>query len=396
VSGRLVLMGSGELAPSMVSTHRRALRESGAERVVLLDTPFGFQENADELTARIVEYFRTSLQVEVEVASLRRADLPEVEVRRALSVIDRSSHLFSGPGSPSYALRVWHATGAGGVLAKSLASGATVVLASAAALTAGTHTIPVYEIYKVGEDPFWRPGLDLTSRLGLPLTVVPHWNNAEGGTHDTSRCFIGRRRFDELARSLDTGVLGVDEHTAATLDFTAGTLTASGAGEVTLLGRETLVLEAGGRIPLDEARRLLGAPPAVPAVEPTGPAGRIVPPEFRGSLAAGDVTGAAAAMLAAERAAAAGEDREALRIMIVELAEAARRGVADPAEAVAGFVDLLLDLRASARSEGRFDLSDLIRDRLGDLGVEVRDTRGGVEWELHPGGGDGAFQKPVG
>jgi cysteinyl-tRNA synthetase len=34
------------------------------------------------------------------------------------------------------------------------------------------------------------------------------------------------------------------------------------------------------------------------------------------------------------------------------------------------------------RAAKRFDLSDLVRDRLVDAGVEVRDTPAGVEWDL--------------
>ena len=48
-----------------------------------------------------------------------------------------------------------------------------------------------YEIYKVGVDPFWAEGMDILGQLGLPLVVVPHWNNAEGGTFDTRFCFMG-------------------------------------------------------------------------------------------------------------------------------------------------------------------------------------------------------------
>ena len=53
MAGRLVLMGSGELAPTMVSTHRRTLEAVGASEVVLLDTPFGFQENVEQLTDKL-------------------------------------------------------------------------------------------------------------------------------------------------------------------------------------------------------------------------------------------------------------------------------------------------------------------------------------------------------
>ena len=56
-------MGSGETAPTMVKVHRRLLERLGPPPVpaVLLDTPFGFQENAREIAGRAVTYFRESL-----------------------------------------------------------------------------------------------------------------------------------------------------------------------------------------------------------------------------------------------------------------------------------------------------------------------------------------------
>jgi cysteinyl-tRNA synthetase len=43
-------------------------------------------------------------------------------------------------------------------------------------------------------------------------------------------------------------------------------------------------------------------------------------------------------------------------------------------------VQVLLDLRLQVRADKRFDLSDMIRDRLAEISVEVRDTPQGVEW----------------
>src|SRR5210317_1483812 len=65
----LTLMGSGETAPTMVSTHRRlaASLANGPATVrsmvnaALLDTPYGFQENASELAERAVNYFSESV-----------------------------------------------------------------------------------------------------------------------------------------------------------------------------------------------------------------------------------------------------------------------------------------------------------------------------------------------
>jgi cysteinyl-tRNA synthetase len=80
--------------------------------------------------------------------------------------------------------------------------------------------------------------------------------------------------------------------------------------------------------------------------------------------------------------------------MIVQLGDAARRGLVDPHTVVGGFVELLLDLRRDARTARRFTESDRIRDGLADLGVEVRDTEHGVEWALDSEIGDRESQNP--
>ena len=89
----LAIMGSGETAPTMAKVHRllvdRLLVDQlGAPPVdaVVLDSPYGFQENADEISQRTVGYFR-NLRIPLEVASWRTAD--DVLAReRALARID--------------------------------------------------------------------------------------------------------------------------------------------------------------------------------------------------------------------------------------------------------------------------------------------------------------------
>ena len=44
------------------------------------------------------------------------------------------------------------------------------------------------------------------------------------------------------------------------------------------------------------------------------------------------------------------------------------------------FIELLLEVRANAREQKLWALSDLIRDRLVELGVQVEDTKGGSAW----------------
>ena len=75
--------------------------------------------------------------------------------------------------------------------------------------------------------------------------------------------------------------------------------------------------------------------------------------------------------------------RETLRSMISALGDAADTGLVDPRESARPWVEAMLEVRRIVRAEKRYDLSDVIRDAFAALGVEVRDTPGGVEWDLH-------------
>jgi cysteinyl-tRNA synthetase len=74
--------------------------------------------------------------------------------------------------------------------------------------------------------------------------------------------------------------------------------------------------------------------------------------------------------------------RRTLRSMLVDLAGAATHGLADPRTVVGPVVSVALDVRAQARANKDFATSDLIRDRLAEAGVEIRDTPEGQEWDL--------------
>ena len=43
-------------------------------------------------------------------------------------------------------------------------------------------------------------------------------------------------------------------------------------------------------------------------------------------------------------------------------------------------MSILLDLRAEARKNKDFALSDRIRDKLLDAGIEIKDTKEGASW----------------
>ena len=415
---RIVVMGSGETAPTMVRVHREVFAAAPAGPAVLLDTPFSFQMNREELVTRTVQYFAQSVGRQVEVARWPRRDGDPAAVERALALLDQAAWAFAGPGSPTYALRQWAGTGVPGALAAVVRRGGTVVMGSAAALTLGSHTVPVYEIYKVGTEPVWVEGLDLLGEMtGLHAAVVPHYDNAEGGTHDTRFCYLGEPRLSALESDLpdEVGVLGVDEHTAAILDLSTRTLEVRGNGLVSVRRRgSTTTFADGSRLAFDDLDGLLrGEHSAGTAATVTAPVvdDRVTEAPatslraeaescrtaFDRALADKDVDGCVQAVLALEQAIAdwsadtlqsddRDEARRVLRAMLVRLGDLATVGAADPRETLAPYVDLPLDLRTSARDAKDFATSDLVRDRLAAAGVEVRDTPQGAEWVL-PGDG---------
>ena len=94
-------MGSGETAPTMVTTHRKltSLLPTPVKAVVL-DTPYGFQENAPELAQRAVEYFKTSINVDIVVAGLSRLHdthiaADPVAVERGLRAVADAHYIFA-------------------------------------------------------------------------------------------------------------------------------------------------------------------------------------------------------------------------------------------------------------------------------------------------------------
>ena len=412
-------MGSGETAPTMVSTHRSLVaRLGGNVNATVIDTPYGFQENAPELAERAVAYFSRSVNIDVTVAGLTRMSgdgVDPVSIERGLRHVADANWVFTGPGSPTYALRQWRGSPVHDLLVDKLRTGGIVTFASAAALTIGSHTVPVYEIYKVGEEPRWETGLDLLDGIGVHAAVVPHWDNAEGGHHDTRFCYLGETRLILLEQSLpdDHFVLGIDEHTALVMDLDADTATVTGRGTVTIrVNSAERVIPTGETIPIDALRTPSQAPwagdPAERSTagrvrpessgptgaltehdgEPSGADGPAHPAAFRAALAAHDAEGAVRAALAMEQdlgeleGAGLATARAELRGMISALGDAAVGGLQDPRALVGPFVEAMLEVRKVVRAEKRYDLSDVIRDSFERLGVEVRDTPAGVEWRL--------------
>lgn len=259
--GPMLLFGSGETSANGQKAFDWLFRRLQQPlRVAILETPAGFELNSQQVAQRIADFLRQRLQNYAPLTTLvparRRGTAWSPDAPEIVAPLLDSDVIFLGPGSPSYAVRqlqdslAWHLTRSRQRL------GAAIALASAATIAAGAYALPVYEIYKVGEDPHWKPGLDLFADFGLRLAIVPHWNNNDGGAElDTSRCFMGQARFEPLLALLprDVVVLGVDEQTALAMDWVAGTGHVLGQGSVTVLAAGAAqIFSRGQSLPLSE------------------------------------------------------------------------------------------------------------------------------------------------
>ncbi|WP_141966176.1 hypothetical protein [Actinomadura hallensis] len=410
-------MGSGETSPTMVGVHRDLVARLRPASAVLLDTPYGFQENVAEISARAQAYFERSVGLRVEVPrGLRGSGEIDADAQAAgtggdagLAAVRGADWVFAGPGSPTYALAQWRGGPVGEALADHARTGrAALVFASAAACTLGVFALPVYEIYKSGAWPGWVEGLDVLGHLGLKVAVIPHYDNAEGGTHDTRYCYLGERRLRVLERELpgDAAVLGLDEHTAAVVDEGGDLVQVRGRGVMTVRRRgESVVVASGETMRLTDLRALVRGEAAGHASRPARESGALEAPpvslrdivvgceeRFEAGVREGDAEALVRAVLDIDAAVAqwAGDTEEdeggtewargVLRSLVVRLGQVAGRGLADPRDALGPAVEPLVEVRAELRRTGRFELADAVREALQAAGVELRDMPDGTRW----------------
>jgi hypothetical protein len=346
----------------MTKIHRGLLQPITNLKAVNLDTAYGFQLNVPQMSEKLEEYFATSLNVRLTTLHFSSYE-KSTELERSLfkTQVRDANYVFAGPGSPTYALAQWSPLQLGDDLLSVLNTGGTLCFASAASLTLGAFTAPIYEIYKVGDQhPRWREGLNILGSLGLNCVVIPHFDNNEGGNYDTRYCYLGEPRLLELESQLPNGVatLGVDEHTALILDFAARTLSVRGrANGYWRVNGQTLVLENDTTTELSELGADSGSSrPLSPEVErPVG-----LPVEL------------------AEAAAAGGEEGLKALAQLVQLASTGGHGFIDPTPLVEG----ILNARIQARSNGQYELADGLRDVIANAGIEVQDTPEGTVWSI--------------
>jgi len=258
--GQVVLLGSGETLPSSGKIHEfiaRLLPEN--PHIVILETPAGFEPNSELVAGRIKNFLTRRLQnyqPTIEVLPARRRGTPfNPDNPDIVAPILKADEILLGPGSPTYGVRQLRDSLALHMIAARQRRGGILFLSSSAPISFGAYTLPVYEIYKAGLDLHWVSGLNLFGAYGLELTCISHWNNKDGGEElDTSRCYIGQARFNQLLNMLPPGqtIIGIDEHTALILDFTDGQCQVHGHDSITILrAGKTQVFLGGDHFPLD-------------------------------------------------------------------------------------------------------------------------------------------------
>jgi len=302
-----------------------------------METTAGFELNSFQVAGRVADFLQVRLQnykPTIDVIPARKLGTEfSPDNAEILKPLLTANIIFMGPGSPSYAVRQLQGSLAWDIIRARHRLGATLIFASAATISVGAWALPVYEVYKVGEDVHTKRGLDLFADYGMSLSFVPHWNNADGGIDlDTSRCFFGIERFEQWRSLLpaENIVVGLDEHSGVILDFEAAYCEVSGVSSVSVLKSNGMDIHpAGAKFPLSEL-------------------GQFQPPAHLEQGIRPDAWD-----------------------MVTNAAKAEETD-APPAEVLA-----LLELRKTAREKKDFAESDRLRDQISALGWSVQDGKEG-------------------
>src|SRR5260221_7354921 len=279
--------------------------------------------------------------------------------------------------------------------------GAILAFSSGAAVTLGQLAIPVYEIYKCGQDVHWLDGLDLLGAIDVHAAVIPHWNNNSGNQYDTRFCFMGAPRLAQLEAMLppDLMVIGVDEYSGVCIDSQVGNASVFGPGEViTRRAGHPATYTKGQQFSLVNAvsdqAALVSIEAASDAVSEETDAGNEDVQRLKDSvqtaLADGDLNRAVDGLLSLVLFANAGLEQgiytraklavQALQTLIPPLGNLSVS--TDVQSAFEQERSTLLDLIVTAREELRkakvWSVADQLRDRLIELGYTISDTAEGT------------------
>ena len=244
------------MSPTGRRIHETVFRRAGLTspvRIGILETPTGYEVNAihgwpermEQFFVRRLGNYKPSVK---RIRAWRRDGVNSTNDSTITDAILAQDYLYCGAGSPGYTIRHLRGSRAWKNLTAAHEEGTVLCLGSATAVAVGAWALPVYEIFKAGADIHWLAGLDLFSRWGLSLAIIPHWNNTEGEDFDTTRCWMGKERFNVLRTMLpgSTTILGIDEQTACVCNLQDHCFEVLGKGHVFVMKGDTRMSYASG------------------------------------------------------------------------------------------------------------------------------------------------------
>ena len=226
--GSILLIGSGETTSTGRILHEQLFKKIDKNPIYIsvLETPAGFETNSEFVAQEVDIFFNQKLQnyhPVVEIIHARRNEgLFSTNSDKIVSGIKNADHIYLGAGSPTYLAKHLRDSLAMKYIRLQHEKGSSICLTSASSIAFSKWLLPVYEIFKVGEDLHWDNGLDFFQLFNLDISVIPHWNNNDGGLKiDTSHCYLGKDRMGKLIDLLPTSavIIGIDEHTGLLMDF---------------------------------------------------------------------------------------------------------------------------------------------------------------------------------
>ena len=239
-----MFIGSGETTSTGRILHEQLFKKIDKRPIYIsiLETPAGFETNSESVAEEVQIFFREKLQnyhpVPEIIHARRNEGLFSTNSDKIVTGIRNADHIYLGAGSPTYLAKHLRDSLAMKYIRLQHQKGSSICLTSASSIAFGKWLLPVYEIFKVGEDLHWADGLDFFRLFNLDISVIPHWNNNDGGLKvDTSRCYLGKERMGKLIDLLPTSavIIGVDEHTGLLMDFDKQIGVVMGKGSVHVL-----------------------------------------------------------------------------------------------------------------------------------------------------------------
>ena len=233
--GALLLAGSGEFRPPMVSVDAELLRHTPGSptKVAILPTAAGLEVSVSSWIRDGVAHFSA---LGCEAYGVQAIDRTGVEDPENVAAVEAADLIYLSGGSPGYLVETLRDSAVWQAIVNVRQRGGTLAGSSAGAMAMGEWTL-VRRVGQVGRMPaHWEPGLNLLPGIG----IIPHYDRF--GPERT------RTRVDDAPPALT--VLGIDEDTV--ILTTDGVARVLGRGTVTVwqagLSRQ---FEPGAEIPRD-------------------------------------------------------------------------------------------------------------------------------------------------